>query len=337
MAWSIRPYREGDVPGMLGVFEAGGFAGVSEARFRWQVLSRPCAAPTAWVPEADGWIVGTYCGTPLLLRLCGAEAPGIHGSHAMTLPAFRRQGILTALASAAQDAWAAAGYRLQIGVPWGTWGSRRAALGWVPVVGLVWVQRWLRPEHALARRLGMPAWVPLPRLWDRLAPRPAADASLHVRVLAEPVSGLDSVWSAAAPAWEHAVVRDAAWLGWRYFDVPDSPYRVLLGQADGQARGYVVVKLGGVRGWIVDLLATSMPDHQALVQAGLSYLRAAGVERISALVAPGSPAQRALGSAGFRGGQGGEFAVVPLDRSLPLADVTRRDSWLIAGGDFDVV
>jgi hypothetical protein len=493
----------------------------------------------------------------------------------MTDPAFRRQGVLTALASAAQTAWAAAGYQLQIGVPWGSWGSRRAALGWIRVGDLIWVHGWLAPERALARHLGLPvriqeavsaprllvhhllsalspttmrellsltagtppsvtadpaqhperrasssgalrppsaaatpaatyravpaaavfairvaaqlgarvhptaavgvatraaarlarraaaaaepaAAVRASRLAARLAQRVAAplrpdlpadvaappdlasDPTFRVRRLSAPEPALDALWAAAAPRWEHAVVRDAAWLAWRYFAAPGGPYRVLVAESDTQPLGYVAFKIEAspgraVRGWIADLLtvapaasaraeettspapvaastsaaldarrtspapiaasssgtpagghvcataaeantraplvqdanaaagagaatfggevaATSVPRGAGqsvalsadivahwLLRAALADLRAAGAERVDALVMPGSPAHRALAAAGFRGHQGGNFAIVPLDPSLPIDSIIRADRWLVAGGDFDVL
>jgi hypothetical protein len=91
------------------------------------------------------------------------------------------------------------------------------------------------------------------------------------------------------------------------------------------------------QGWIADLLAVSMPDAQALVTAGLAQFRAARVERVRALVAPGRPMHRVLLEAGFSGQRGGEFAVVPLAEDLPLDEITRPEAWLVSGGDFDVL
>ena len=83
-------------------------------------MTLPCRAPTIWLAEDQGRIVGGYCGTPIRLRPNGAPIEAIHGSDAMTLPAYWRQGILTAAASTAARDWVAAGYRLKIGVVWRT-------------------------------------------------------------------------------------------------------------------------------------------------------------------------------------------------------------------------
>jgi hypothetical protein len=325
---------------MLRLFAEGGFQGTaaSQARFRWQVLSRPSPAPMAWVGERDGRIVGTYCGTPLRLRLCGSETLGVHGSHAMTDPSLRRQGILTAVAGAAQAAWAQAGFRLQIGVPWGSWGSRREALGWRHVTDLVWVQRWLAPERALLRRVGVRRQWPLPRVWDRVfGAEPPASPGVSVRQLRAPEPALDEIWTRLAPAWPNGVVRDAEWLDWRYLQAPAGEYGVLLAERMGHPTGHLAYKLAGGQGWIADLLAASASDSRALLRAALAQFRVAGVERVRALVAPRSPMHQALQAAGFSGQRGGQFAVVPLDPGLPLEEITRPEAWLVSGGDFDVL
>ena len=325
---------------MLRLFAAGGFqaATTSEARFQWQVLSRASPAPMAWVAEREGQIVGTYCGTPLRLRLCGAPSLGVHGSHAMTEPSLRRQGILTAVAGAAQAAWATAGFRLQIGVPWGSWGSRRQALGWRHVTDLLWVQRWVWPERAASRRLGLPAAVPLPHVWDGIfARKPSAQHGVTVRLLSEPEPVLDDLWARLGPTWPHAVVRDAAWLGWRYFQAPGLGYAVLLAEQGSRPTGYLALRIEARQGWIADVLAVSERDSRALLRAALAHFRAARVERVRALVAPESAMHRALAEAGFSGQRGGQFAVVPLVDDLPLDEITRADQWLVSGGDFDVL
>jgi Acetyltransferase (GNAT) domain len=328
---------------MLDLFAAGGFTRISEARFRWQVLTRAACAPTAWVAaEPDGRIVGTYCGTPIRLRLADGETLGIHGSHAMTDPTYRRQGILTAVASAAQGAWAEAGYRVQIGVPWGTWGSRRNALGWQHVADLLWVRRWLTPEAALARRTHLP--VGKLRVWARVGRKPRPDPTVAVRVLnaAEPV--LDELWASACNGWRHALVRDADWVHWRYFQAPERTHHVLLAERAGRPAGYLAVRIerasnGAVNAWLADLFAARKDDgaRRSLVSAGLEHLERLGVERVMALVPAGGEQQRELRRAGFTGEAGGDFAVVRLDRALDFASIADPSDWLITAGDFDVV
>jgi Acetyltransferase (GNAT) domain len=328
---------------MLDLFAAGGFSNISLARFRWQVLTRDACAPTAWVAaEPDGRIVGTYCGTPIKLRLADTDTLGMHGSHAMTDPTYRRQGILTAVAGAAQAAWAEAGYRVQIGVPWGTWGSRRDALGWQRVADLVWVRRWLAPEAALARKTHLPIGK-LP-VWAGLSRKPRPDPTVSVRVLQAVEPALDELWASASSGWRHAVVRDAGWVDWRFFQPPERTHHVLLAERAGRPVGYLAARIerasnGATNAWLADLFAARHDEgaRRSLLYAGLAHLEHLRVERVMALVPAGGEQQRELRRARFTGEAGGDFALVRLDRALDFASVANPADWLITAGDFDVV
>lgn len=347
--WIKRPAREGDIGAALELFVRGGFQRQTEAQYRWRLLTVPCPVPTAWVAEDDGRIVGHYGGTPLRMRLLGRPTPAIHGSHAMTETGYRRQGILTALAGAAQEGWARAGYRLQIGVPWGTWGSRRAALGWVTLFRMVWVRRWICPERVLARKLRLPATVTRAaasaRLWDRLVSDPLGRvrSDVSVRELREPEPALDRLWGRAETAWDHLVIRDREWVTWRYLAAPGLRYRVLLAERRDEPAGYLAFRIdhaanGGIRAYIADLFGP--PDEadarRALLQAALAVFRSERVEAALALVGEGL-AHREMVAAGFRASGGGDFAIVPLDHDLPISLLADPERWYVMGGDFDVI
>lgn len=352
-AYSIRPYREGDIPKILRLFIESGFPSHTEAHYRWKVLTIPCSVPTAWVAEAGDRIVGHYSGTPVRMRLQGQEVHAIHGSYAATLPSYRKHGIFTDLADTAAQHWSAAGYKVQIGVPWGAWGSRRDALGWVPLFGLTWVRRWLLPERAVARRTvpGRPpelvlravAWA---RPWDRLSPEALSTpiTDIEIRELSEPDGALDRLWTRAGGMWDNLVVRDRQWLSWRYFAAPDAGYRVLLAERGNEPIGYLVLKVehgptGSIRGWIVDVFGArnQTEPRRALLRTALSWFRAANVERVAALVPEGGEIRREICGARFTCQGAGNFCVVPFDRAVPLETLRDASCWHLMGGDFDVM
>jgi hypothetical protein len=349
-SWHVREYRDGDIPGILTLFQEGGFPARTEAQYRWKTLTVPSRAPMIWLASDGERIVGHNSGTPVRILLHGQPIAAIHENETITAPAYRRQGILTAIARECYESWANAGYALIFGLPWGTYGSRLQALGWTPLFPMVWARRWVLPERALARRSRLPAAVwetaAAMRLWSRFAPdslrRPVSDVRIRELTVAEPA--IDLLWEATAHEWEHMVVRDRAWLQWRYFEAPGFGYRVILAERGAQPAGYLVLRTerlpsGATRGWIADLfgLRADREARRALLRWALLLLRQEGVELASALVAHGSQLDAELLAAGFTHGDAGDFCVIPLDPELSLAGLEDPAAWHLTGGDFDLV
>jgi Acetyltransferase (GNAT) domain len=348
--WYVRPYQEGDIPGILELFREGGFPLRSEAQYRWKVLTVPATAPMIWLAVDGNRIVGHNSGTPIQLMLRGQPIAAIHENETITAPTHRRQGILTALAKECYRSWADGGYRLVVGLPWGTYGGRLQALGWTPLLSMVWTRRWVLPEQALARRARLPAMLRnaaiAVRPWSRLAPDPLRHPSRDttIRELTAVESALDRLWKATANEWENGVVRDRAWLDWRYFQEPAFDYRMLLAERAEQARGYLVTRKerladGATRGWIVDLFGPreEVQARRALLRQALLHFRQEGIELASALVARGSQLDDELLEAGFSHDDAGDFCVILLDPELSLDGLQRPAAWRLMGGDFDLV
>jgi hypothetical protein len=256
--------------------------------------------------------------------------------------------LLSAVGRKVYDTWRAAGVAFVLGLPNERWGSRAGALGWEPLFDLRWLARPLRPEAILARRLRMPllarltwigaAWNTLWRL------RLRRDPAVRVRPVERAGPEFDQLWRRCGVETPASVVRDAAWVNWRYLDAPAFDYRVLLAERDGQPVGYAAYRVEaravGATGLVAELFTAQAdaPARRTLIAETLAALRRAGVDNVLTLAVPGSPLERDLRSAGFLYGRGA-FGVqlVPLDPELPLGVLRDSQSWNMAGGDFDVI
>jgi predicted N-acetyltransferase YhbS len=347
--WSVRQYREGDIGSILALFAEAGFPARTEAQYRWRALTVPCAAATVWLAVDGDRVVGHNSGTPTLMSIEGQTVNVLHQNETATALAYRRQGILTAVCTESYRHWTAAGYQLVYGLPWGSYGSRRDALGWIPLFQLTWKRRWILPERALARRARLPEAalrvLTRARLWDRLAEVRLRRqiSSVRVRELREPEVAFDRLWARAGKSYDYLVVRDRDWVAWRYFSAPDFGYRVLLAELRGEAAGYLVYRVerstnGALRGWIADLFAPlhDTDSRGALVKAAIGAMRRMGVERVSALVAEGSAADGDLANLGFSGETAGDFFVIRLDPTLSIDGLQAPGRWHLMGGDFDL-
>ncbi len=323
--------------------------------WRWKLKGLPAPVENVWVAIAadDGRVVGQYAGIPVRWQHDGRVDPAMISVDTMTAPEFRRRGILTALGQAIYATWAAAGVAAVLGLPNQQWGSRTDALGWVPLFPLLWQQVRLHAEARLAARVPPPLRGPVAatgRLATAAGRRAqarrlgAAGVGRQVGPLPSGGDDLDSLWARLAPRYRSALVRDAAWVRWRFLGAPDGGYRVLLARASAAPAGYVAYRCvdtsGRRTGFVADLCVA--PDDPAtaaaLLGAALEDLWALGAAAARAPVAPGSALSAHFATAGFRPAGGAfQLEIVPLGAGIAAAALGDPAAWLVAGGDFDVV
>ena len=344
---TVRAFTPSDAAGVASLFGEVFGRATTEEKVRWKLLEAPAApgAPTAFVAEHGGRLVGHYGGTPVRFQVHGAARTAISACDAMTAPDFRRRGILTALVTAAHDAWRRAGVAFVVGLPNEAWGSRTAALGWAELFPIRWLVSLLRPEAALARRLGIPALArlsPVGAAWRLVsALRSPRDRSIIVTPLSD-AAVLDTLWASCRDEHELTVVRDGAWVTWRYLRCPEPSYRVLLATREGRPAGYVALsrKAGARHVGVVAELFTRLGDAPAraqLLRAACRIFEVEGLEAVSSLAVEGSPSWRSLRAAGFRQRRAFGVEAVALDPAMSLEALSDPHRWSLAGGDFDAV
>src|SRR5262249_45465847 len=149
-------------------------------------------------------------------------------------------------------------------------GTRLDALGWRPLARLRCRIRPLDPAALLARRFG----APMPGLDRALAllvraAGPRGTGAIRVAPLDGAGDELDRLWREVERDRMGSVVKDAAWVRWRFLDAPGAPYEVLAARdADGCLRGYAAVRLSsdGSIAYLSELVA---PDREAPAAAAL--------------------------------------------------------------------
>ena len=352
--WRIRAAADGDAAAVARLFEETFGKTTSEEWYRWKVLESPwpIGAPMGWLAVVGDRVVGHYGGTALRFRLGEEEVPVVHTCDAMTAPDYRRQGILSALGEAANEAWTSAGAAFVMGLPTAKWGTRSAHIGYRTAFQLGWLWRPLRAEALVPGRAGLAAHAL--RIGGGLAVGPWQAAwrarlnrggrGVTVEEVERPGPEFDRLWERLRNAYDASIVRDRSWLVYRYASAPASPYQLLLARRDGDPVGYLVYRevSSGSRhsGWITDLFSAPYDPATAaaLLGGALDRLRAAGCHDMRAFAAPGTPVLRALRRAGFIRRSGAyDVSVIPLAgpvRRELLNDPTR---WLFAAGDSDVV
>lgn len=347
--WTIRPYKPGDERALVELFQEVFHHPMSEDHWRWKLKRLPTPVENVGLAvSGDDRPIFQIAGIPCRFQLNGAARTVMVAVDAMTAPPFRRRGLLTQVGRRLFNLWREAGVSLVIGLPNEAWGSRTAALGWMPLFPLKWLVRPLLPENLLARRLGISGLARLRllgHLWNAVWDRPQRrGAALRFREPREAGPEIDLLWRNCRDSIATSVVRDRAWLSWRYLAAPHRRYHLLLAEREGQPVGYAVYcveeRSGRRFGFIPEILAARRDREalDALVSETAARLHAAGADWAATLAVPNTRLYRAFRRAGFLFSWGAfRVECVPLDVSLSLTGLRDLKAWQLVGGDFDVI
>ncbi len=352
-SFRVRPYEAGDEEAVAALYKAVYGRSLDLAWYHWKLhtLNAESGVPNVWVAESDDGLIGHYGGTPHQFLLSGEQVPARHTSDAMTHPAYRRQGVYSVVGRTAHAAWAEAGEPFLFGLPNDKWGTRVAYLGYQKMFPAVWQQRFLRPELALAARFGIPEkfFFPLEmvskiaqHVWNRSLRRVLGN--VVVKEVDYPGDEFEELWLQLKDCYEAILVRNLAWVRYRFGDAPGGVYTLLLARQGQRPSGYLAYRVTtagrGKVGWLVDLF--SAPDdsstREALLLAALSRLFEAGVSVVRFLVPPGIPLFETLQKAGFFPMKGGFGChIVPLSWPEPLPVFSDPQKWFTLAGDYDII
>lgn len=342
----IRPCHDNDVPELVALFAQVFGRNITAEHWRWKLGARTSPAPNVLLAISGDRPVFQYAGIPAPFALDGRRKNAMVSVDTMTAPDFRRRGLLTRVATEAYARWRDAGIDFVIGLPNEQWGSRAAALGWVPLFDLQWLLRPLRPEALLAHRFGKPWFhrmTSLSRMWNRLARIPNRDPTVQTSAITQATGEFDELWQSCGDNARFSVVRDKAWVQWRFLDCPSRRYQVRLATRAGKAAGYCAYHVdesnGRRRAYLAEL-ATRQDDSGArntLLADLLDEQLAQGSEFVASLASPGAALHRQLRSLGFYRGPKFSVQMVPLAANLPLERLRRAKDWEISGAAFDVI
>ena len=308
--YEIVPYappRRGDFLGLMReVYEGTGW---SEEEFDWWFERNPTGHFIVNLADEDGHAIGAAAQSYARMVLDGRPAEATFTVHVMTGAAARGKGVFSAL-QLHNDAVAAEG-------------GARLALGFTnPMAGPIFVSRLGWDELC---------WL---RLWAR--PKRPLRAVRHVRAHGKPPGGVrgaveefgprhEEIYRRAAAGWANHVVKDAAYLNWRYRETPRRY------ASFSTARGFAVVGWGVFRGVSAGLVCDLVGGDR--VRLLNRCVRAADADVVLAMPNPGEYASYL--AAGF---VPTPSAIRFIGRSLqPDARLPHgRDVWRLSLGDTDI-
>jgi hypothetical protein len=302
------------------------------------------------VAEADGRLVGLYPTRAVRLQMGETVRVAVQCEDVCIHPDYRGVAIMQALLRASERGLPAS-VALGFGFPTAAhmrFGGR--VLGYVEMFHLqVWhrrLARGLRVQARLradwARRVAYAGGAFLRNLRD-LRQAEMSDRTVRVADLRQ-FDAADGLWERVRRGLRSAVVRDAAYLTWRYLERPGRPFRVLGAIRHGRLDGYCVfrddlVRPDGFRaGALMDLVATDTAAARRLVEAALGRMRAARCGYALALAHAAFVTAPTLAAAGFAPDPAEEMVSVCAKSYAPDLDVKalrEPGDWLLAYGDTD--
>jgi hypothetical protein len=254
---TVRRCTPGDQQALLALHREGFVAQWDAAAWRWRFVDNPLRR-TELIGgfAADGTCLVAFAGVPLPCRVRG-EPRRVHlGGDVVVLPALRH-----GLAGARLLHRAAEQYFAGFDDP-----LCRLVLGWAePPL------RRLLVRHVGCEILGDLLFL----VRDLAAPAPATPPGIAVTADVRLPDDVDALWHRCAAAVPTGLVRDRAWLQWRYADHPRVRYTLLAARdAGGALRGLAAVRAGGYHDAVCSLVEWLVPPDDGDAAAGL--LAAAG-------------------------------------------------------------
>lgn len=311
---------------------------------RWQYLDRPGGKPLADVAvaevEGEEVFAAIYATFPSRFVVDGALTVACQSLDTMTDRRFRKRGLFRELATRLYARLADDGYALVYGFPnsQSVHGFKKY-LGWSIDAPAPFLVRPLRTGLVARRFLGEKAGMldlPLP-------------AGLGVRRL-DTVSRshtfderFDTLWEQTRLTVRSGLVRDAAYLAWRFDRNPRFDYETMVATRGHDLLGFVTYRVadkhGGRLGYVMELAeAPGSAVAAPLLAEALRAMRAAGTEMAMAWSLPGTVTHGTLRRLGFLSLPERvrpielHFGCAPLARPRP-----HPASWFISYSDSDTV
>jgi ribosomal protein S18 acetylase RimI-like enzyme len=371
--WEISTYEDGDKAGVLALVrdEYGDVDLAQEAYFDWLRSASPPGVRQWLVREKETRRVissGTTVGARATWRGKGILA--LLGFNIIVAPKYRRQGIHTKLTRQTGQDVKRAGYRFTTvfpnpkSKPQLDRSKNFHHVSEVPLLVRPLDMRFLTEATIPNRILGWGAnlgWQVAGRtLWRGHGPGRNRGT---MRISEDTVldESYDRFWGQVQTKYDLMLVRDRAFLQWRFQDIPTREYQILSAREndtdrdpavpDSRMFGYIVLRQAEVRGIRTGMIADFVVLHGnrgdeaglLLLQAALQRFEAAQVPLAGGLLLPHTQEYTLMRRAGFLNAprqfapQSFHLFIRSYCDEPPLSALVRPESWYVSIADHDAV
>jgi hypothetical protein len=275
----------------------------------WLYDQNPSGPALEFITRSREMVSGHIAIVPLRYKTGDGTAMGSMAINAITHPEFRGRGIFIVLHDLAFKEAAANNILFTIG--YANLNSEKGCLRHLGYRELTRIPLWILPfnvpkilasqpsKQTAGWRLAARGVQPFSRIWRSLR-RPRRTGSIEVDPIEEFGPDFDALWAAASNGAENILIRDRAFLNWRFVQAPTRRYDLFAAHSNDRCLGYLAGRtttIEGLRwGMIVDLLTEETNEGReaasALLAAYNRHLSAEGADIAAALMLKhASPAQ----------------------------------------------
>jgi len=361
VGWRTRSYTEADCDDIR-LFLANEYpesdVGLPEF-FHWQCNQNPAGRPIIRVAYEcqQNQIVGEIWGLPMGLQVGQEMQYATLIVNGVVRRDFRHKGLVTQIGRESfADALAQRGIEFTISIP--SPASYKADTKYMYGVDLGRIPLLIKPldwAALLTYKTGHPRLSRFAAAFLKQVVPPGARTVRSDAITLHKSECFDESFSELWERTRHkrpvAVVRDDAWLNWRYKEIPTRRYNVMIAQAGSEMIGYVVTRqttLQGVScGMIVDLwVEPTRRGRQAaymLIQEVTGTFVSQGLQIAGALMLPGTEEYAALRQAGywvcprFLEPQPIPLCIRWHTETAPRYPLNDLSNWFFTMGDYDVI
>ena len=290
---------------------------VGDPRFLlWLYDRNPSGRALEFMTQNRELVTGHIALIPLRYKTGDGMTTGSMAINAITHPDYRGRGIFIILHDLGFKEAAAKNVPFTFG--YANLDSEKGCLKHLGYHELARLPLWVLPfdlpkilasqpsKRSLAWRAAGRAAQPLSRMWRSLR-RPRRAGPIAIEKITEFGPDFDGLWATVSTVAENILVRDHAFLSWRFVQAPTRRYDLFAARSSGRLLGYLAGRttlVEGLRwGTIVDLLAEETREGRfaasRLVAAYHRHLLAEGADIAAALMFKHAPGALALRRNGY--------------------------------------
>lgn len=254
---------------------------------RWKYLENPVGEALVGVALDGPQVVSLVAGVPKRIQVGDCEVLAFELGDFITASDYRKRGLFSALIQlVCEKAEERNAHYAYVRPNEQSFPILSEKLSFYEAAGFD-ERRYVVPSDVFRRKLGLPQPVTKTLAVDWLAEKlfvpPSSSSSVVVESVARFSEDINALWRRAKERYEFCLVRDAAYLNWRYSDCP-TLFEMRVARRDGDVAGYSVSLVNEKEslGYLVDLF--TMPDDttaaNALLSVTMKSLLAVGVEAI---------------------------------------------------------
>ncbi len=285
--------------------------------FTWQYDQNPSGPATELITKRGTLVTGHCAAIPMRHKIGPDIVTGSLGVNVMTHPDYRGRGIYVVLQREVDRLCGQAGVRFNFGFS-NEYSHRNCLrrlgyreigrfLLWIAPFDLSRIVRSRTPQQGMLLHAAARAANPFWRMSRSLFDRSRKDRSIDIEKLDGINEEFDRFWQKIKADYANILVRDRAYLEWRFIRHPTRTYQFLTARSKGELCGYLVgrmTKLEGIPcGVIVDMLTENTRQGtkaaRRLIAAFNRDARNEGAPMALCLLLRQSPAARALRRNGY--------------------------------------